>query len=359
MASLPPPERIPPQETVQSANVAAVRLTLPGAEAADGTAAPGTDLSDRINPRLISLGLTESRDEKADKLELTLHNHDGLLAPIRKGVIITLALGWIKGSEVTLGLVDKGRFTVDEVKKGGPPDVVTLTARSADLGGRFRKRRDAIHKSTTLGAVVARIARANGYRSRVHASLASLPIAMAEQRGKSDMAFLHDLGKRYDATATVKDRTVIFAPIGGGQTAAGTTLPTLALTKRHGWTWNFTEAQRDENDGASAQYHDPATARRRTARSGGTTNPRRLRRTYASEADAQAAADAQHQRQGRAQYSFDYELAFGDPAIVPGRPVTLTGWDSQIDAIRWTVKEASHDMGADGLKSRITLDGRG
>lgn len=354
MASIPPTGQA---QTVRSANVASARLMLMAD--ANQAAGDGTDLSDRINPRLTTLQLTESREDQADKLEVTLQNADGALAPLRKGVILQLDLGWLRGADVIPGLVNKGRFTVDEVEKAGPPDVVTIRARSADLGGRFRKRRSTLHKQTTLGAVVARVARANGYRAAVHPSLAGRPIDLIEQAGKSDMAFLRDLGKRFDATATVKDRTVIFAPISSGQTASGAALPPLRLTRQSGWTWRFTEAQREENDGAEAQYHDPASARRRTARAGGRANPRRLRRTYASQAEAQAAADAQHSRQQRGSYTFDYDLALGDPAIVPTRPVQLQGWDSQIDGIRWTVKEATHSWGPEGLKTRITLEGEG
>lgn len=338
-----------PNNSVLTANVAGVRLVTDA----------GDDLTDRINPRLQSLQLTESREDQADKLELTLQNADGQLAPLRKGMVLSLALGWLRGSGVAVGLIDKGRFTVDEVEKAGPPDVVTLRARSADLNGAYRKRRNAHHKDTTLGAVVTRIAQANGYRAAVHASLASKPIAFAEQAGKSDMAFIRDLGKRFDATATIKDRTLVFAPIAGGQTAAATRLPALTLTKRDGNGWRFTATQREEHDGAEAQYHDPKTARRHTVRSGGKKNPKRLKRTYATKHDAQAASDAHHRRQSRSTHSFEYTLALGDAALIPERPVVLKGWDSEIDGLRWTVKEANHSFSAnEGLTTRITLDGQ-
>lgn len=347
MASAPPGPA--DQQSVLRANMAGISLVVEG----------GADLAEDANPRLISLQVQEKSEDQADQLELTLNNADGKLTPVRKGVVLRLMLGWVKGSEVPLGLVDKGRFTVDEFSKEGPPDVFTLRARSADLGGKYRKRRDKAHKDTTLGAVVSRIAKANNYTAKVHSSLAGKPIDFAEQKGKSDMAFIRELGKRYDAIATIKDRTLVFAPIAGGQTAAGTVLPALTLTKRHGLQWRFAEIQREENDGAEAQYHDRDAARKRTARAGGTKNPRRLKRTYATEQEAQAAADAQHSRQNRASYSFEYSLALGDAAIVPGRPVTLKGWDSQIDAIKWTVKEATHSFGGnDGLTTRLTLEGK-
>lgn len=331
------------------ANIAAIALAIEG----------GADLADKINPRLISLQLTESREDKSDRLEIVLHNTDGQLAPIRKGVILTLGLGWKQGDDVPAGMVDKGRYTVDEVERSGPPDVVTIRASAADFTGGWHKRKTAVHKDTTLGALIGKIAQANGYQAKVHPDLAGKAIDQADQAGKSDMTFLRDLGKRFDAVATVKDRTVLFAPIGRGQTAAGTALPALTLTRRDGWTWRFAATSRDEHDGAEAQWHDKDQARRRTAKAGGAKKAKRLKRVYATEGDAKQAAEAERQRQARGVFTFEYTLAFGDPAIVPERPVALAGWDSEIDGIVWLVKEAVHSLGAQGLATRIVLESKG
>ena len=86
----------------------------------------GTDLAAKVNPRLVSLRLTEKREGEADEFELTLQNADGRLAVPEPGRVLTLAMGWLSGASVPLGLVDKGRFTIAEVGMEGPPDVVTI-----------------------------------------------------------------------------------------------------------------------------------------------------------------------------------------------------------------------------------------
>jgi phage protein D len=55
------------------------------------------------------------------------------------GKIIALSLGWEAGDDVTPGLVEKGRFTVDEVGASGSPDRITIRARSADLSGSYHR----------------------------------------------------------------------------------------------------------------------------------------------------------------------------------------------------------------------------
>ena len=114
----------------------------------------GIDYAAQIVPRLISLTLAEKLGEEADTLDIQLSNHDGQLAPIKRGVYATLSLGWKSGPDVIVGLVDKGQFKVDQVEKSGPPDVLSIRARSADLTGDYRRRRDKGWKDTTLGAVV-------------------------------------------------------------------------------------------------------------------------------------------------------------------------------------------------------------
>ena len=238
-----------------AANIAAIRLTL---QNDDGTA---TDLADKINPRFLSLQLTEKRGGAADELTITLHNTDGALAVPETDAILSLALGWASGDEVAalgvVGLVEKGRFKVDEVELGGPPDTVQIKARAADLSGDYSKRRNQIWKDTSLGAILSTIAARNDVAAQVHGDLAGQAIAAIEQHGKSDMAFVRDLGKRYDAVATWKNRTLLFMPIGAATTASGTPIPTATLTKRDGWGWKFTKADRDQSDGAEADYHDP------------------------------------------------------------------------------------------------------
>ena len=329
-----------------TANVAALRLVLDD----------GTDLADKINPRHLSLTLTEKRGGEADELSLTLQNHDGRLAAPETGRVLSLALGWKSGADVKPGLVDKGRFRVDEVTEGGPPDVITITARSVDLTGDYRQRRTKAWKDTTLGALLGEIARRHGVTAQVHPDLAGKPIEAIEQHGKSDMAFVKDLGSRFDAVATWKNRALIFMPVGAATTASGKAIPAITLTRRQGWTWQFTRADRDESDGAEAQWHDKATGRRRTVKSDGGKNRRKLKRVYASEAEAKHAVAGQAAKGKRGGYKFAYDLAFADMALTPNGKVTLQGWREGITSRKWLVESVETSLDAQGMKQKINLE---
>ena len=339
----------------------------------------GTDLADRINPRLLSLRLTEKREDDADEIDLVLHNTDGLLAVPRTGVRLALALGWVAGGDVPLGLVDKGRFTIDEIELSGPPDQVSIRGRSADMTGALRKRETRTWRDTTLGAILSEIASKHARQPRIAEGLATQPIDVIEQEGKSDMAFVRDLGKRYDAVATWKDNFLLFLPIGSASTAGGEELPPVLVTRRGNGSWSFREGQRESYKGAEAQWYDPDSGRRRTVKVDGpatppdprdppadaeggssqpsTPEPKKLKRVYASETEARQAAEAAASRAARTPYEFSYDLAIADPAIQPDMKVTLRGWNPLIDGIEWLVKSVDTSFdGSGGLRQRVELE---
>lgn len=316
----------------------------------------GTDVTARFAPMLVSLRLSERDGEEADQLEVVLDDSRGAVAIPPEGAEMHVWLGWERGSEVATGLVFKGTFKVDEAGWSGPPDRITLTARSADLAEDFRKRRNRVWKDTSIAEVVQTIAAEHGLTSRCHPDLAGKAVAVAEQAGKSDMQFLRDLARRHDAAATTKAGCLIFAPKGASTTPTGTAIPTLLLTRQRCSNADWRRAAREKaQDGAEAQWQDQDGATRQTASTGG-TNPKRLKKTYATQEDATAAAQAETNRLKRAAATLSATLAYGDPRLSPGVKVTAAGFKTEIDTTPWLIASAEHTMDASGLKTRIEME---
>lgn len=319
----------------------------------------GTSLTDRIASRFISLTLTEKRGGEADQLDLTLHDHDGRLAIPDEGAVLDVAFGWIRGIE-PIGMVSKGRFKVDEAEHEGPPDRVRIRARSVDFTGSMTTRRERSWHETTLGAVVGQVATSAGLSSKIAPGLASIALPIVDQSRETDAALLRRLGDRHDAVATVKNGVLLFLPRGAGRSAAGEDLPALVLTRTDGVKHTWTRAGRDKRSSVVASWHDVAGGRRRTVTAGAASDgesPRRLRRTYATEADARTAANAELGRMGRAAATLRLDMDRGRPDVFPERPVTTRGFKPQIDAARWIVDEATHTLDGDGgLKTSLTLE---
>lgn len=328
---------------------AAMRVTL-----------AGSDLTSKIAPRLISLQLCEKRGEAADELELQIHDHDGLLEIPPEGAELEVAIGWERGPHVAVGLVDKGRFKVDDVEWGGPPDVLTIKARSADFTDSFRVRREKLRKGTTVGAVLQEIAADNGLTAAVAPELASIAVPVLAQDQRSDAAILRFLGRRHDAVATVKMGQLLFLPIGKGTNAAGVALPALAISRRSGDTYRWRRSARESYGGVEARWHDKDKGERQTVSvggEGGQGKPKRLRRTFHNEADASAAAEAEHKRVQRAAATFELTLAYGDAALYPEQKGRLSGFKPSIDATDWLLAEVRHTLdGGGGFRSQLSLE---
>lgn len=316
----------------------------------------GTDVTARFAPMLLSVRLSERDGEEADQLEIVLDDSQGLVAIPPEGAEMHVWLGWERGTDVSTGLVFKGTFKVDEAGWSGPPDRITLTARSADLAETFRKRRNRTFSDGTLGDIVGVIAQEHGLKARCHPDLAAQAITVAEQAGKSDMQFLRDLARRHDASAVVKAGSLIFAPKGAATTTTGTTIPDAVLFRDRCSGADWRRAAREKaQDGAEAQWQDQDGATRKTETTGG-TNPKRLKKVYANQADARAAARAEAGRLKRAAASLSATLAWGNPLLTPGTRITATGFKTEINATPWLITSAEHTMDASGLKTRIEME---
>lgn len=214
-------------------------------------AVDGTDITARLDDRLIDLSLTDNRGIEADQLDIELDDADGRLDIPPRGAELTLWLGWEPG-----GLIDKGRYIVDEISHTGPPDRLTLRASSADLRSGLSTRRERSWHATTLGVIVRAIAADHGLEAAIAEDLAGLAIDHIDQTSESDANLLTRLAGQHDAIATVKAGRLLFVPAGAGVSASGKPLPRITLTRSDGDQHQFGVADRDNCTAVRATYHD-------------------------------------------------------------------------------------------------------
>lgn len=312
--------------------------------------------TNRNRPRLISLGLTDKRGGDADQLDLVVDDSDGAFDLPPAGARIRVSLGWASGPDVTPGLVDMGTYVVDDVGHSGPPDQITVRARAADFTGAMRIRREPSWHGTTLGAIVADVAKAHGLQPRCATALASIAVTAKAQSRESDLAFLRGLGRDHDAVATIKDGHLILKPIGDRATVSGVALPAITIRRRDGDRHDYQAQKQEEATGVSADWHDRGSAKKKTVTIGTADGARKLSRTYASEADARAAATAEAGRAARQPRTLSLSLALGRPDLKPETPVTVSGFKATIDAQRWVLAEVTHTLGDRGFATGLKLE---
>lgn len=312
----------------------------------------GQDLTARIRPRLLDLTLSEERGGQADQLDLRIHDHDGRMALPTRGVELTVSIGWEDG-----GLIEKGRFKVDEVEHSGAPDIISVRARSADLTHPMRARRERSWHGVMLRNVLNALAGEHGLQARIAPELASIAIPHLDQAGESDVHLLTRLGQRFDAVATVKAGSLLFLPIGSGQTAGGIALPTAEITRASGDQHRYTAADREAYSGVRAYWSDKAGANRKSALAGVSANAKRLRQTFASQKEAEENAKAEWQRVQRGAATFSLNLALGRADLYPEQPIRVRGFKPEIDNTKWLIAKTTHTItGSNGFTTAIELE---
>ncbi len=316
----------------------------------------GHDLTTKIEPRLISLSLDESRSDDADTLMLTLDDADGRLAIPKRGDVLRLSLGW-----TDTGVIDKGSFTVNETEHAGSPDTLTIQARSASMTKELSERRETSWHGETIGAIVRKIAGRHKLKPAIGDALAKILIAHIDQTNESDMSFLTRLSKRYDAVMNVKDSNLLFMPIGRGASASGKPLPPIQLNRASGDQHRYHVSERENYSAVRAHYHATGAAKRKSVVVGGENNHsvKVLPETYATESDARAAATAELNRTKRSQATMSYTLALGRADLYPEIPVYLSGFNKpEIDNESWLAKKVRHALADGGYTTSLDLETR-
>lgn len=352
------------------------------------------DISDIISERLMSLTLTDNRGFEADMLEIQLDDHDGKLAIPPRNALLSIAIGW-KGAL----LIDKGRYSVDEIQYSGAPDSLTLRARAADLKGSLSEQKERSFHHIKLGALIEQIAKENNLGVECDEHLVDVPIAHRDQTNESDANFLTRLAQELDCLATVKNGNLLFMRMGQGRTLSGKMIPPVHIKKEQGDNYQFSIAETDNYKAVRAYWHDTDTGKRgeividanskiekkqrmtkgRTLKDG-TVKGRRLSKrkyntlvqtepvesdseqiknlldTYSSEARALNAAKAAFDKLKRGAASFGITLANGVPDLIPETPVKLSGFKSGIDGTDWLITRVTHNISDNGYTTQVECE---
>lgn len=373
----------------------------------------GENITARLQDRLISLTLTDNRGFEADQLDIELDDSDSLLAMPKRNVQISVSLGW-KGS----GLIDKGKFTVDEIEHSGSPDRMIIRARSADMAAGLTTQRERSFHGKTVGDILRTIALQNQLTAIITPILDKQVLEHLDQTNESDANLLSRLADLFDAVATVKQNKLLFIKKGLAASAGGHPLEQIVITRKNGDNHRFSIADRNSYRGVKAFYSDKRTAkkgeiivgkdteltfskesteeknnRNKKSRSKAASNTGRattarvhktlapegkisasetnqshssntaqtnnikvLRHIYANRTNAQRAAQAEWQRLQRGIASFSITLAVGRPEIATESPVILRGWKPEIDQADWIVTRVVHTLSSQGYTTALELE---
>lgn len=361
------------------------------------------DITTLVSNRLISLTHTDNRGFEADTLDISLDDSDGALSLPSRGAILTFAIGYQDTQ-----LISKGEFIVDTITHEGAPDVLHITAQSADVVGLAKERKERSFHQKTLGEIVKQIAQDLQLEPVISEQFANEMIAHQDQTNEGDLNFLTRLAEEFDAIATVKSKRLLFVARGQGVTASGQEIPTFYLTRKSGDSHSFSINDAGNYKAVKAYWHDKTTGKRdfvifdaNTTETKATQATRKkitkakrdakgkiikgkdgksikettykqgkgrkvtvfkqsqpvtsdseqilsLSHEYASKQSAMRAVKAKFAKLKRGTASFNLKLAQGEPDLIPETPVTVQGFKTEIDSTEWIVVRVTNELSKEG-----------
>lgn len=315
--------------------------------------ANGTDITPKIQGRLISCSLSDQGTDQVDELSLQLSNHDGQLELPEPGAKLHIWLPDHTAQHTTL--VDMGEFNVDTIETGGPPTTLSIRATSTDITNSLKTQREQSWDDTTLGDVFQEIASRNQLEPQFDETLAARAIKHLDQTTESDLSLINRLGKEHDAIATAKSGKLVLMPIGTDTTSAGAPLPTLIIDISACTNWRY-QKSKTTYTGVTAHYQNREEAKRESVTVGSAENPFVMRKTSPDKDIANTHAKTRWEtlKRGEQSLSLDLENLLLDATTAVA--IQLTGFTHNIPDSGWVIASANHNMSGSGHNTSLQLE---
>jgi len=329
--------------------------------------ADGNDLTAAIRDRLLRLTIADQSGNTSDSVKIVLDDRDHAIRLPRTGAELAISLGYKEN-----GLIDMGKWTVDEIELSGPPDTLIISAKAANTSTRNTKS----GKADTLRSVKTRawdniaiadicktIANEHGYTPRIADKYATgsppaigAPVTHLDQREESDLNFLTRLAKDYGAVCKPVRDYLLFVEKGTPVSATGRVLDSISLTPKDMTSWRATLADRGKYVAAIAHYHDHATAKRIPVRAGKPSGVpvTSVTGTFADEQSARAAATARLASLNRGATTLSLTMP-GNALIASGSPLALIGFRDGSNGT-YHATSVTHTLDAGGYK--LNMEGK-
>ena len=275
--------------------------------------ADGADATASIADRLIALTVTDEEGIKADKLTLELDDRDRLIEIPPAGAVLSLSLGF-RGA----GLTRMGRFVVEGRAGSGPPDVLTIEAKAADMAGSIRAPKTRAWRNITLGDIARTIAGEANLKPVVGEDIAGTSYTMVAQTAESDLHLLTRLAGVLDATAKPADGRLVIVRRGSATAADGAPIAPVRILRDRLQRYDWDLGERGKYKSVTAEWSEPSTATLHKVTVGSGDPERRLRHPFGSQDEAQRAAQAALDRAERGNTGVSGELSGFWPGLFAG-----------------------------------------
>lgn len=305
--------------------------------------ANGSDITSRVQDRLISLTLTDATGMESDVLEIVLSDSDPA-APLEEpptGAELELFIGYDNINS------KMGLFVCDEIELSGWPGEMTIRARAAvydkSKGGKTNlqtQKNRSWPKGTKLADMVSKIAKEHGLEPAVAQSLKSIELPHVDQLDESDINLLTRIAKKYDAIVKPAAGKITLAKRGESKSVSGEQITPALINSSNCTRWRVVKSKRETAGMVVAYWHAVKSAKRNEVKVGKGEPVRRLKDFYPTQEMALAAARADLQRRSRGKKTLAMTVT-GSPTYAAEAPLTAAGFRAGVDG-EWLITRVLH-----------------
>ena len=309
------------------------------------------DITDLLSARLISLNISDETGLVSDKAEILLDNRDNILDIPPRGTTLKIYLGYDREN---LSLM--GSFIVDNISLSSPPSKLRIIAKASygndkNLSNKIRSPKNRSWHEYSLVGIISKIATEHKFTSLIDEYFEQIYIAHIDQTNESDLSFLTNFARDYDAFIKFVAGKLIFAKKNKGATITGKELPKLELSENQITSWRLNILDRGKFGKVIAKYHDFATAKEKKVTIGNDEPDYEMRYTFTDQNRALEAAKAKLAEFERGITKLEISL--------PGNPILSAQSKIIIPDIKylkdkeWIIEAITHDINDQGYQSTV------
>ncbi len=307
----------------------------------------GRTVTKNFDPVLVSLTINLQDGGKSDTLDIVLDDSNGQIALPRAGADIEAAIWWdVPPPGATRGAVTFRGKTDEPESEGsrGGGMLLSISAKSADLAGKGKEKVQKHKDKATFGDAAKEFGQTAGYTVKVHSDLAGV-FRDYWHIGESFYAWGRRIAEDIGATFKVSDKTAVFVPRNGDQSASGKPLASVDMVRPGNViSWTLSPVfGRGQYERVKVRYYDTKEAKLKTeeVEIGGKDAKSALIDTYRAgtkdQAKTRAKALAEDAKRAKGGGSV---TIIGTPAAVPQAKANVRIRDG-IDG-GYVIKSASH-----------------
>ncbi|MEH6450392.1 MAG: hypothetical protein V7765_17105 [Oleispira sp.] len=255
--------------------------------------------------------------------------------------------------------VDMGFFKVDTCELSGPPAVISIQARSADISDSLKQKRDVSYSETTLKAILNTVAGRNKLTARIATKIGATLIDHLDQTDESDLSFIARMGELYDAVSSIKSNYLIFMPSGQAKTTSGASIEAINIDLNQCEDYRY-QKRKITYTGVKAFWNDSAYGKRTPEIVGSESNPFIIRGSFRSLDQAKNAATAKWAALQREDIHVELSLDHGNPLIITESPLVLQeGFAAEMKALDLITYRIVHNIDeSSGYKTSLEAEKR-